>query len=224
MIKPLLVYFKAAIYPDILNELKKIPCDKLILEYYPYPHPHDIARDFFLEHTEYTHLIIHPQDLLVTREDYDNLIFDLIENDYPVLSGVCNVERPPHRLSGVMNCCIKCPNRNRDNRKYNWIPFASMPNSLGLMKVGFMGFAFTFIKRNVIERRLIDGEFIFKGCDGKEIYPDLNFCNGCKELDIPIIVDTHVQLVHYANHKPSLIGKQSCKQLFIRYEENLIHG
>jgi len=224
MIKPLLVYFKAAIYPDILNELRKIPCDKLILEYYPYPHPHNIARDFFLEHTEYTHLIIHPQDLLVTKEDYQKLLNDVLYDDFPVFSGVCNVERPPHRLSGVMNCCIKCPNRDKDNRKYNWIPIPSIPNLLGITKVGFMGFAFTFIKRSVIERRLIDGEFIFKGCDGKEIYPDLNFCNGCKELDIPICVDTDVQLVHYANHKPSLIGKQSCKQVFIRYEENLIHG
>jgi len=224
MIRPLLIYFKAAIYPDILNELKKIPCDKLILEYYPYPHPHNIARDFFLEHTEYTHLIIHPQDLLVTKEDYLHLKLFVECLDCPVLSGVCNVERPPHRLSGVMNCCIKCPNPDPNKRKYNWIPFPSMPESLGIIQVGFMGFAFTFIKRNVIERRLIDGEFIFKGCDGKEIYPDLNFCSNCNDLDIKIMVDTDVRLIHYANHKPSLIGKQSCKQLFIPFHEELIHG
>jgi len=219
MIKPLLVYFKAAIYPDILKELEKIPCDKLILEYYPYPHPHEIARDFFLEHEEYTHLIIQPQDLLVTEEDYHKLFLDVDKYDYPIIAGVCNVERAGLK-AGLMNCCIKCPNRNRNYRKYNWIPFGD----LGIIKVGFMGMTFPFIKRSVLERRLIDTEFIFKGCDGKEIYPDLNFCNGCKELDIPIHVDTDVKMIHYANHKPNLVGKQSCKQLFIRYEEKLIHG
>jgi len=219
MIKPLLVYFKAAIYPHILNELEKIPCDKLILEYYPYPHPHNIARDFFLEHEEYTHLIIQPQDLLVTEEDYHKLFWDVYRHDYPVIGGVCNVERVGLK-AGLMNCCIKCPNRNRNYRKYDWIPFGD----LGIIKVGFMGMTFPFIKRSVLERHLIEGDFIFKGCDGKEIYPDLNFCNGCKELDIPIHVDTDVKMIHYANHKPNLVGKQSCKQLFIRYEENPIYG
>jgi len=126
---------------------------------------------------------------------------------------------PPHRLSGVMNCCIKSPNKNKTFRRYDWIPFGD----LGIIKVAFMGMTFPFIKRNVLSRTKIDGTPIFQGKLG-DIYPDLNFCINCCDLDIPIRVDTSVRMVHYANHRPSLVGVKNCKQVFIRYRENLIYG
>lgn len=46
-IKPLLVYLQAGDYPEVLEPLKDIPCDKLILKYMAYPWPHDLAREFF---------------------------------------------------------------------------------------------------------------------------------------------------------------------------------
>jgi len=224
MIKPLLVYLKAAIYPDILNNLKDIPCDKLILEYYPYPHPHNIARDFFLDHEEYTHLIIQPQDLLVTKKDYSDLLNNVEKYDYPVLSGVCNVDRPDTDYFYYWNICKACPSRNYLKRRYDYFP--KCKNSLGIVEVGFMGMSFPFIKRSIIERRTIEGDFIFSGSVHRNqgIPPDLLFCNNCKDIGIKIMADTDVRMFHYANHSPSLVGKQSCKQLFIRYEENLIHG
>jgi len=224
MIKPLLAYLKAAIYPDILNELSKIPCDKLILEYYPYPHPHNIARDFFLEHAEYTHLIIQPQDLLVTKENYDNLVYDILVMDYPVLSGVCNVDRPDTNYFYYWNICKTCPDRNYLKRRYDYFP--KCKNSLGIVQVGFSGFPFTFIRRDVIERHTINGDWIFEGSIHRNngIAPDCLFCNNCKDAGIKIMADTDVRMLHYANHLPNLVGKQSCKTSFIRYEEKLIHG
>jgi len=38
------------------------------------------------------------------------------------------------------------------------------------------------------------------------------------------MVDTDVRMLHYANHMPNLVGKEPCKQVFIRYEENLVYG
>ena len=224
MIKPLLVYLKTGIYPDILNELTKIPCDKLILEYYPYPHPHNIARDFFLSHEEYTHLIIQPPDLLVHVEHYIHLLTDIKRFDYPVLCGVCNVDRKGTDYFYYWNICKKCPDRNYLKRRYDYFP--KCKNSLGIVEVGFMGMSFPFIRRDIIERHTIEGEWIFEGSIHRNngIAPDLLFCNNCKDIGVKIMADTDVRMLHYANHIPSLVGKLSCKQVFIRYEENLIHG
>jgi len=223
-INPLLVYLKTGIYPDILNNLKDIPCDKLILEYYPYPHPHNIARGFFLEHKEYTHLIIQPPDLLVTKENYLNLKFVVEELDYPVLSGVCNVDREGTDFFYLWNICKTCPDRDYLKRRYDYFP--KCKNSLGIVQVGFMGMSFPFIRRDIIERTTIEGEPLFRGSIHRNngIAPDLLFCNNCKDAGIKIMADTDVRMYHYANHIPSLVGKQSCKQTFIPFEENLIHG
>jgi len=89
-----------------------------------------------------------------------------------------------------------------------------------------MGFPFTFIRRDIIERRTIEGDYIFSGSIHRNngIPPDCLFCNNCKDIGIKLMVDTDVRMFHYANHSPSLVGKQTCKQVFIRYEENLIYG
>src|SRR4249920_4150187 len=42
------------------------------------------CRDFFLEHTEYTHMAILPDDLLVDVKHVDRLVEDLEQFDYDV--------------------------------------------------------------------------------------------------------------------------------------------
>jgi len=224
MIKPLLVYLKAAIYPNILEELEKIPCDKLIMEYYPYPHPHNLARDFFLAHSEYTHLIIQPQDLLVYVEDYIHLLTDIKRFDPPVISGVCNVDRKGTDYFYYWNICKKCPDRNYLKRRYDYFP--KCKQSLGIVEVGFSGFPFTWIRRDIIERHTINGDWIFEGSIHRNngIAPDCLFCNNCKDIGVKIMADTDVRMLHYANHLPNLVGKEPCKQTFIPYQENIIYG
>ena len=215
-INPLLFYMQAADYPDILEELDKIPCDKFIVKYMPYPWPHNLARDFFLEHEEYTHLIVHPQDLLVKKEHYDALLADIKKYDYPVLSGVCNVERMGHAWANMWAICKICPSKFRNERRYFWVP--ACKDNIGIMEVEFQGMVFCWIKRDVIERVNLEGEYIFQGTihtDGRPA-PDLNFCINCKKAGIPIHADTDVRMFHYANHKPSLVNIKPAEKLFIR--------
>ena len=212
-IKPLLCYLQAADYPEILKELEKIPCDKLILKYMPYPNPHNIARDFFLEHEEYTHLIIHPQDLIVTKRHYENIVADLQKFDYPVLAGVCNVDN--NKLKHHWNFCVKLPAWHIHDRYYNWCP---MGEGLGILKVKFQGFAFCFIKRNVIERKTIEGDFIFRGAihtEGKPA-PDLTFCTNCDNYNIPLYVDSRIRMSHLAKHMGLLVNKRNAEIVYIK--------
>jgi len=213
-IKPLLVYLQAADYPEILKELKKIPCDKLILKYMPYPHPHNIARDFFIEHKEYTHLIIHPQDLIVTKQHYENLVADLKEFDFPVLGGVCNVDINRNRKF-LWNFCMELPAWDIDKRYYNWCP---MGEGLDILRVKFQGFAFCFIRRDVIERKTIEGDFIFRGANHLNGHPapDLTFCTMCNNLKIPVHVDTRVRMFHLARHMDLLVNKRNVEIVYIK--------
>lgn len=216
-IKPLIFYMRAANYPDIIKELDQIPCDKFIVNYMPYPFPHDMARQVFLEHDEYTHLIVMPQDLKVTKEDFDNLMLDIKKYDYPVISCVCNVEEKGHRNFGRWAICAECPSKDYSQRRHNWIP--AYPEKFGIIQVGFTGFVFCAIKKHVILRmNSRTGEHIFKGCihtDGSPS-PDLNFCLNCKELGIPIHADTDIRLYHYANHKELLVGKKNPSTILLK--------
>ena len=220
-IKPLLFYMRAADYPEIEQELKKIPCDKFITNYMPYPFPHDLAREFFLEHTEYDYLIVQPQDLLFTKSDFEKLMLELNKNDFDVLSCVCNVERMGHPNHFKMAICKKIPSLDRLRRVYNWIP----NGDLGIIEIEFQGMVCAAIHRRIIQRKTIDGEWFFKGTVHKGTgqflaAPDLTFAHVCKNNGIKQYADTRIKLIHYANHKPNLVGIKEASTTFIKFDDN----
>jgi len=218
-INPLLVYFQAGDYPDILEEIDKMPCDKLILKYMPYPRPHDYSREFLEQHEEYTHLIIHPQDLLVKREHFDKLVEDLEKYDFPTLAGVCNVG-VKGSLAHVWAVCMELPTLAKDHRHYNWCP--RMKN-VGIMKVKFEGNMFNFIRRDLALRRMIDGEFVYRGTDNSngKASPDLTFCHNCDKLGIPVRVDTDVIMFHKGTHEKIKVGKVMPEVYYIKGKQKM---
>ena len=77
--------------PRDLEEFKeatsKIKGDKLWLKYHNEDDAYRLGRDWFLQHTQYTHFVILPDDLIVTQEHFDRLSEDAKE--YDVISGWC---------------------------------------------------------------------------------------------------------------------------------------
>ena len=218
--KPLLFYMRASNYPEIERDLRDIPCDKFYTNYMHYPFPHNLARDFFLAHEEYTHLIVQPQDLHATKADYEKLIETVEKTGYDVVSCVCNVEREGHPNYDKWAICKKIPSRDGNKRYYNWVPQTSA--KMGILSVEFQGMVFCCIARKVVERKMIDGEYVFKGAihastNPYAMAPDLTFCHCCKELGIPIYANTDIRLKHYANHKPSLVGKRLSSTQHVKY-------
>jgi len=211
-------------YPEIKKELKKIPCDKFFVNYMNYPLPHELARRFFLDREEYTHLIIQAHDVKATVKNYNQLIEEIKRNDFDILAAVCNVERPGNPKFYSMNICAKLPTLDKTKRYYQWIPFGAVH---GLIKVEFQGNAFTIISRRIIQRTDLDGQFIFKGSIHRDnlrfsASPDLTMCHVCKKLGISIIADTENKTKHYANHKPNKIGKYDAYAEFIPYNSLII--
>ena len=218
MINPLYVYLQPKIIPHVLEPLKEIPCDKLYIRYYPYPEPHRIARKFFLEHPEYTHLIIHPNDIIITKADYLKLLDDL--QRYPfleVISGVMNVDLEDNK--DHLAACFNLPLLNYNDRRYYWIPREHVK---GIQRVRHVGFSLTAISRKVIEElKDENGRPGFDGVDPKTESidgADVWFSNCCYHAGIPIYIDCDIFLVHERYVGEMQVGKKEPHIEFIPYK------
>jgi len=214
---------RAADYPEIEKDLMKIPADKFITNYMPYPHPHNLAYAFFVQHKEYTHLIVQPQDLHATKEDFTSLIKTVKDTGYDIVSCVCNVEREGHPAFHKWAICKEIPNIDKNKRYYKWVPESK--KKLGLMQVEFQGMVFCCISRRIVEKiDLKTGTPFFKGTIHKGTgdflaAPDLTFCHCCKNAGVPIWANTDIRLKHYSNHKPHLVGIKEASTKFIQFKK-----
>lgn len=156
--------------PEFIDAMAWINDDKVWIKYYDEYTAYKYIRMFFLKHEEYTHLCIIPDDLIVKREQFNKLKEGI--QDHFIFSGVCNTD---YHRQDVLAC--------RQNGKN-----LSATDQNGIQKVEFEGFSCCFIRRDVVEKIVLDGEGGFDNILAKE----------CRELDIPMYVDTTVKLLHLA--------------------------
>lgn len=160
-------------------------------------------RNYFLEHTEYTHLAILPDDLLVDVKHVDKIVEDLIESDYQVISGISNFACTTKKFFNNMTCIeygkidaqeqLKKTGRynyfqhimNRD--RYNEIREQMKDKPNRIIRVIFSAFPFTVIRRDVVEK--IEFGMNLMGVDTV-------FFQSCLKLGIPTFVDLDVQTLH----------------------------
>ena len=208
-IKPLIAYWRPKDIPEVLQALQEIPCDKIYCNYMPYPYNYTISRDFFLSNPEYTHYVALPNDLIPTKEIFRELIDHIKQQDYPIISGVCNVDTKKYK--DKINITANLPMLNYNDRRYYWISKNRYPNRL--VKVPWAGFPFMFIRRDIVEKipfakvpfetheRPVWEE---KGGFGG----DLAFAWSCHYYKIPIMVDTSLMMRHLRFHGENLVGKK----------------
>lgn len=131
---------------------------------------YEVMRNYFLEHKEYTHFVIMPDDLLVDVETIDRLISDLKKRDYPVLSGVCNFNCDKFETYDIDVIIDWNHQSGREYLMMNEIPnreyYGKSGQHKGIKRVAFSGFPLTFIRRDVLEKvpfasvgKGIDSEF-----------------------------------------------------------------
>jgi hypothetical protein len=174
---------------DSLDSIKKLPCDKLYVQYYKEYDALKIIRDFFLSHI-YTHLAILPDDIVVKVSDCETLINDIISKDYPVISGLMNM----HYESNDYNIAWTLMGPGW----YFWTDKDLEKG--GIQCVEFSGFPFMFIRRDVVEQIPFRG---MQNVDGFRYSFDLAFAFDCYN-HIPryrIYVDTRVKLLHLKYRK-----------------------
>ncbi len=185
--------------------LKRCPYDRLYAKYFPEKIAYNLLRDWFLDHEEYTHLVICPDDLIIEPEHLEALIKTLEEKDYPVFSGVCNVD--VNYNSHLLNITDNLPHPQRmvparkqiGWRWYSWINKDRKFES-PIMRFPFSGFAAMFIRRDVVKRYKFTDDAALNGTpDLVTGAIDVMFANVCAIENIPQMVDTRVRMHHLKN-------------------------
>ena len=60
---------------------------------------YDLIRNYFLANPEYSHLVILPDDFIVTVDQFKSLMRSVEKFDYPVLGGVANIDTTPSGMN-----------------------------------------------------------------------------------------------------------------------------
>lgn len=199
--KPLVFIPSPRDIPEFLEAVDKINLDKYWVKYHrPEILAYQELRRFFLEHTEYTHLIILPDDLIVSADDVDRLIDHVKKNpELQIVSGFCNIDITD--LKDYANICIELVSDKRP-RDYFWKTFAELEkycqenkNENGLIKVKFSGFPLMIIARQVIEDIAFrnDSE---SGVSDDGCCIDVTFCYDAHLKCYDIYVDPTLRLYH----------------------------
>ena len=202
VIKPLLCSPSPRDIKNVYEALKNTGYDRLYAKYYPEKTAYNNLRRYFLDHEEYTHFVICPDDLVIEKEHIDTLIKDLEENDYPTISGVCNVDMGDNKEKLNITENLPHPQRTVPERKqvgwrfYSWVPRNTRFID-PIIRVPFSGFAAMFISRDVMKRyKFIDDAKHNGTPDMLTGAIDVMFSNLCAFENVPQMVDTRVRMKH----------------------------
>ena len=210
---PLLVYFQAKDIPEVLEELYEIDnVDIMCLKYMPFPIPHKVAFDYLIMNPQYTHIIIQPVDLIVTKNHIEKLL-NRVDGNY-VYSGVCNVDLEKYK--DYLACSYHLPDKDPNLRRAYWI---SKNKNQEPFRVAHVGFSLTCISRKVIED-IYRHKLPLYQKDSLQHCADLAFSHACKELDYPIICDPDISMKHLRFQGKNLCGTRNQAIEFIFKEDN----
>lgn len=218
-IKPIFFIAQPRNVRFLLDTFRKIDfIDKLFVKYHEEPEFYAFVNEYFREHKEYTHCIVAPDDLQMTVGGMVRLMRDIDENDFPVLSGVCNycdVWQTPdlvctmcriQRAHRYVNICFK-PIWIDSKTGYTHYPFLTLEEfeaNKGLRKVAFQGFSPAVIRRDITEMvpfRPVSDKFL--GCF------DVSFSTDCLEKGVEQHADLNAFFRHWGLfHRDVLVGKE----------------
>jgi hypothetical protein len=177
--------------------------DKLLVKYHTHEEAYQIIRNFFLEHNEYTHLLIYAEDVLATPDVVKLLIMDARLLNYPVVTGWLNYDFKRNWVAISTKDLSKTKVAIAEH--YDFLkPTDMLFYDNHLMEVTFTGMPLTLIRRDVVEKVTfkpymyvydkILGTYMKRGT-----MFDLQFCLECKQLGIPIMLDKRVFAVHFGD-------------------------
>ena len=184
---PILVILNPRSIPEVLHLFEKIKgYDQLWIKNLNQVDAYYQIRKWFLEHVEYTHLVLLIDDVLITQEEFDILRHDVEEGDYPVIGGIGNVSYL--RLDEYSPCLDVMPGMDEDS--YKFIKKSEVEDFIKkgeyIKQVKFEGFSLSFIRRDVIE------QVEFRGANSIDTF----FAIDCEAKGIPTYVDFRANMFH----------------------------
>ena len=211
--KVLLVYLQPKDGLDeVTDNLKEIPCDKLILKYFPYPMVYQIANKTILEHPEYTHILWLQNDIVLTVKDFNKMLSshqsarDAFNSQ--ILGVSMNVDLSPRGMEEAAYT-TKPFHKSGDSFLQTIIPWEKKQDR-GIIKVFHNGGPF-------IAERPFYLMYPLTGY-GKTGY-NADILQGMKihEDKIPYYLDTSIHLKHLRFQGKMMIGKKPMEVQIVRY-------
>ncbi len=201
MIKPLLFMPSPRDIPAVKKLWHEIPYDKFIVKYKQEKQAYALGKEFFLKNTDYTHLIICPDDLEVTPEAVEQLISDVKQFGYETISGYCNLDEVSKDTYAIQPMGRDFSKDKPHTTKESWYSKDNLPED-DIIQVGHTGFACQLISRKLFEKL----SWIGSSSMGAGNF-DWQFSKNCFDLSIPIMVDTRVKLWHRRKEQYDRVNK-----------------
>ena len=203
-LKPLLGVFHCREIPQFKQATDKLKIDKLWMKFYPQGEAYSLARQWFLDHKEYTHFITLPDDLLATQQAINILSEDSSKADV-IISGWCN--NTAHITNNIYTdfSFTLPPIQTKEFEPYN---FARIEHVLkytrDIIPVPFQGIALTFLPRAILE------DIPFR----TDIPQDLGLAHDLAQKGIPQYIDLRARMIHLRHPHGILVGKREKEIVF----------
>ena len=203
---PLLIYLQPKDgLEHIRNRLLNIPCDKLILKYFPYPDVYNIAKKTILEHPEYTHIIWLQNDIVLNKDEYEKLVSSFLSTGEAILGASMNVDLSKE---GIELCAFTI--RPFEKTPSGYVPFVKKGVYEGLVKVFHNGGVFICTREFYLKYPLTGYGKSGYNADikqGSEIFKD----------KINYFVDCDIHLKHLRFEGEMMVGKKEPGVEFIKW-------
>lgn len=212
----LLIYLKPKDELDRVEEaLKEIPCDRLILSYFPYPTVYQIAMKTVKEHPEYSHIIWVQNDIVFTREAYLKMTRAIEKNGFSILGCSMNVDLSP---AGQEKCAYTVREFNFPTGHKEWIsalgvsiPYVRKGEYSGIIRVYHNGGPF-IVERDFFLRYPLTGV-------GKAGYnADIKHGKSIYDGGFDYFLDCDLHLEHLRYLGVMQVGRKEPKTEFVKYE------
>jgi len=203
--------------------------DILHIEYFPHDVAHQKAKEYFLNHKEYTHLLILPDDVIATPNHVHLLIQDAHQLDHDkVICGYCNVDFSNDEVAISTSRMNKIPIPGRTDYR-----FIRITNILAgkyeypFVKVFFQGNALTLIPRGVVEKLSFKGytekiDSLFGKIMKREVMQDLQMAFELDQQGIDVVCDLRVLVMHLGNTTGLINVKGKMPRMYLKTKDGEI--
>ncbi len=201
--------------PRVIESWNELPYDKYVVRMKLEAPAYQDGRDFFLSHSEYTHIVIAPDDMVVDYDSFMTLQRDVKEYRLTNVAGIANLGQDD---PDVYSCKpIGVPFIQKTKGSY--YDKNNIPNEL--FTVGFTGFACQWLERELVEK------LSFKGwCNNGQGCMDAQFSTEMNEMVNMQIVDPKTYFPHLRNEQYDEVKAWKAKgsEFHIGYTVHLTDG
>lgn len=190
MINPLIFIPSIRKIPRVMESWNEIQYDKLLVRMMLEPKAYKTGRDFFLEHEEYTHIVIAPDDMVLDYDSFMTLKRDVEEYEFSNIAGIANLGQDDPDIYSCKPIGIPLDQQT----KGSYYERDNTPDHI--FTVGFTGFACQFIERELVKKLSFTG-----WCNGGMGCMDAQFSKEINEMGLSQIVDPDTYFPHLRNEQ-----------------------